>query len=167
MDGTSTGRVWGTATLDEISAARNVNDVHGGMAGTAYAVFFVLSAVLATLFAAAVGALNVRIFRNSSSPSFKSGSGGCDDEPVDGLEALKQTDAFSTLTRSLRNLRRTGAADAREHMRSAHRWSIPSLIEEDATKLTLSTQNWCCGSTASWGHRQRSITWPESSRPTI
>ena len=129
VDGTSTGRVWGTATLDEISAARNVNDVHGGMAGTAYAVFFVLSAVLATLFAAAVGALNVRIFRNSSSPSFKSGSGGCDDEPVDGLEALKQTDAFSTLTRSLRNLRRTGAADAREHMRSAHRWSIPSLIK--------------------------------------
>ena len=36
IDGTSEGRVWGTATLDEISGARNLNDIHGGMAGTAY-----------------------------------------------------------------------------------------------------------------------------------
>ncbi len=122
VDGTSENRIWGTAALDEISAARNVNDIHGGMAGTAYAVFFVLSAVLATLFAAAIGAFNVRIM---DSPSFRRGLGG---GHIDGLDALKSTNPLTTLKSSLRNLRQTGKTDIRNQMQSAHRWSIPSLI---------------------------------------
>ena len=66
VDGTSEGRVWGTATLNELSAARNLNDIHGGMAGTAYAAFFVLSAVLATFFAAVIGTINIRLFPSPS-----------------------------------------------------------------------------------------------------
>ena len=118
IDGTSADRLWGTAALDEISAARNVNDIHGGMAGTTYAGFFLLSAVLATLFAAAVGILTTRFFAKKNVGSVQS----------DGLDALKDTDAISTFAISLRALRQTGLNDARQHMRSAHRWSIPSLI---------------------------------------
>ena len=138
VDGTSENRIWGTAALDEISAARNVNDIHGGMAGTAYAVFFVLSAVLATLFAAAIGAFNVRIMDSPSfrrrleggddaanPPSFRRGLGG---GHTDGLDALKSTNPLTTLKSSLRNLRQTGKTDIRNQLQSAHRWSIPSLI---------------------------------------
>ncbi len=121
-DGTSAGREWGTATINEISAARNVNDIHGGMAGTAYAIVFMLSAVLATTFAAIVGALNVRI---SNSPSFRKGSG---EGQTDGLDGLRQTDAISTFASSSRNLIRTVKADANEHLLTTHSWSIPSLI---------------------------------------
>ena len=71
VDGTSADRVWGTATLSEISGARNLNDIHGGMAGTAYAGFFIVSAVLATLFAAAIGTINLRLFRPTLSASFE------------------------------------------------------------------------------------------------
>ena len=132
VDGTSENRVWGTATLGEISAARNLNDIHGGMAGTAYAIFFVLSAILATCFAAAIGAINTRL----ASPPSRSEADAWSEaitqrvpEPTDGLDALKTTYPLTTFTSSLRNLRLTGANDIRNHLRSAHRWSIPSLIE--------------------------------------
>ena len=125
VDGTSENRIWGTAALEEISAARNVNDVHGGMAGTAYAVFFVLSAVMATIFAAVVGALNVRILNPSSS---RRGLGGGSNDTPGGLDTLKQTDVISTLFASLRALLRTGRADVNEYMLAAHRWSIPSIV---------------------------------------
>ena len=179
IDGTSEGRVWGTATLDEISGARNLNDIHGGMAGTAYAGYFILSAVLATVFAAVVGAVNVRLMasvpfwlrhfsrehchsrvggnpegrmgkRNDTSkppliPPFASQKWeGSNVRPVDsrlrenddalrnghldGLDALKASDAFSTLSASIGNLRRTGVEDARQSWIEAPRWSIPSLI---------------------------------------
>ena len=72
-DGTSAGREWGTATINEISAARNINDIHGGMAGTAYAIVFLLAAVLATTFAAILGTLNIRI---SNPPTLSRGSEG-------------------------------------------------------------------------------------------
>ena len=151
-DGTSAGRSWGTATFDEISGARNLNDIHGGMAGTAYAGFFMLSAVLATLFAAAIGTINTRLLspsrseedawseaiegvpdtnnpHPSASPSFGRGLGGGREQIPDGLDALKRTNAISTLTASLHALRRTGSQDIRNLMRSAHRWSIPSIVE--------------------------------------
>ncbi|MXZ03221.1 MAG: hypothetical protein F4Y88_05990 [Chloroflexi bacterium] len=132
IDGTSENRAWGTASVDEISGARNLNDIHGGMAGTAYAVFFVLSAVLATFFAAAIGTINNRLF---PSPSRSEGDAWSEaitqrvPEPTgDGLDALKNTDTLTTLKSSLRNLRDTGANDIRNQLQSAHRWSIPSLI---------------------------------------
>ncbi len=77
-DGTSAGREWGTATINEVSAARNINDIHGGMAGTAYAIVFLLAAVLATTFAAILGTLNVRI---SNSPTLSRGSEGDQHDP--------------------------------------------------------------------------------------
>ena len=119
MDGTSENRVWGTATLDEVSAARNINDIHGGMAGTAYAVLFVISAISATIFAAAIGTANTRL---SASPSRNDG------DDIDGLDALKYSDPLTTLKSSLRNFRQTASSDIRDYMRAAHRWSIPSLV---------------------------------------
>lgn len=140
IDGTSENRIWGTAALDEISAARNLNDIHGGMAGTAYASFFILSAVLATLFAAVIGTINTRLFpspsrseRNvdTSSPISKGRYRGVSQEvhePNEGLDVLKHSDAISTLSSSLRNFRKTGKADIRNYLQSAHSWSIPALI---------------------------------------
>ena len=134
-DGTSIDRDWGTADLGELSAARNLNDIHGGMAGTAYAVYFIFSAVLATVFAAAIATINNRLFPNPRVSPIHGGNvrqdkgGPKRSEPTDGLDALKHSDAISTLSTSLRNLRRTGIDDARQQMKSAHRWSIPSMIE--------------------------------------
>ena len=119
IDGTSEHRVWGTATLDEITGARNLNDIHGGMAGTAYAVFFVLSAILATLFAAAVGTINTRRLAKPSNPH----------PNTDGLDALKHHNPYETLTASIRHLGISGKSDITQHMRSAHSWSIPVIIE--------------------------------------
>ncbi|MXX92336.1 MAG: hypothetical protein F4Y63_02635 [Chloroflexi bacterium] len=132
VDGTSENRIWGTASVDEISGARNLNDIHGGMAGTAYAVFFVLSAVLTTLFAAVIGTINNRLFPSPSrsegdawSEAITQGGG----EPTgDGLDALKTTSPLTTFKSSLHNLRDTGANDIHNQMQSAHRWSIPSVI---------------------------------------
>lgn len=118
INGTSEGRIWGTATLAEISGVRNLNDIHGGMAGTAYAGYFILSAVLATIFAAIVGGIRQRLSGNVSSPS-----------NADGLDGLKHTDPLSTLRISFSNLRRDLQPDLRRMMRSTRRWSIPSLIE--------------------------------------
>ena len=83
-DGTSDGREWGTATINEISAARNINDIHGGMAGTAYAIVFLLAAVLATTFAAILGTLNVRI---SNPPTLRRGSEGDQLDPPSSRRA--------------------------------------------------------------------------------
>ena len=120
--------------------ARNLNDIHGGMAGTAYAVYFVFSAVLATFFAAIIGTINIRLSpspsRNegdavTSSPLSKGRYRGVSQrmpEPTDGLDSLTNSDAFTTLSISLRELRDTGREDVRNEMRAAHRWSIPSMI---------------------------------------
>ncbi len=128
IDGTSENRRWGTAALAEVSGARNLNDIHGGMAGTAYAVYFVISAVLATLFAAIIGTITIRIYTNES-PSSRRGLGGGDAAVPDGLDALKNNDPLTALRSSLHNLRKHAREDALKATRSAHRWSIPSMIE--------------------------------------
>ena len=118
VDGTSENRAWGTASLDEISSARNLNDIHGGMAGTAYAGYFILSAVLATIIAAAIAGIRQRYLGPRISHT-----------NADGLDALKQTDPLSTLSVSISNLRRGIALDIERMMQTSHRWSIPSIIE--------------------------------------
>ena len=140
VDGTSENRQLGTAALSEVSGARNLNDIHGGMAGTAYAVYFVLSAVLATIFAAIIGTINLRKFPSpsrsegdaaNSSPFSKGRYRGVpqgEPEPADGLDALKINDPITTLKSSLSNLRKNASKDVRTELRSAHQWSIPSMI---------------------------------------
>ena len=117
------GREWGTAALSEISAARNINDIHGGMAG--YRLLRLLhpcrcpSNPRRTI----IGTIQQKLSTPISDPQPSDG------ENSDGLEALKQTDPLATLIGSLRILRRTGMEDARKELRSAHRWSIPSLTQ--------------------------------------
>ena len=118
VDGTSENRAWGTASLDEISGARNLNDIHGGMAGTAYAVYFIFSAVLATIIAAAIAGIRQRYLGPRIAHT-----------NADGLDALKQTDPLSTLSVSLSNLRRGFPLDLQHMLQTTHRWSIPSIIE--------------------------------------
>ena len=65
------------------------------MAGTAYAVYFVLSAVLATIIAAAIAGIRQRYL----GPRIVHSS-------ADGLDALKHSDPLTTLSVSLTNLRR-------------------------------------------------------------
>ena len=124
VDGTSEGRVWGTAALNEISGARNLNDIHGGMAGTAYAVFFLLSAALATLFAAIIGAINMRLMRSRD----QIGESRPGSARLDGLDALSHTDAVRAMFASLETLRAEGFREARNQMKSGRRWKIPRRI---------------------------------------
>ena len=78
VDGTSENRQWGTAALSEISGARNLNDIHGGMAGNRIRRLLVISAVLATLFTAIIGTINIRIAQPSNPPSSIRKAGGDD-----------------------------------------------------------------------------------------
>ena len=122
IDGTSENRAWGTASLNEISGARNLNDIHGGMAGTAYAVYFVFSAVLATIIAAAIAGIRHRYLGPHSANTTAHTS-------ADGLDALKHTDPLTTFTTSLANLRRGLPLDLEHMMQGTHRWSIPAILE--------------------------------------
>ncbi len=131
FDGTSEGRAWGTSSWSELSAARNINDIHGGMAGTAYAVYFFLSAVLAFTCVAAIGALNMHLFGSTMGEGVPTAT----DEPevsgryADGLDRLQNGGIKTTVVDSLNNLRRNGRDDATSLMRDTHRWSVSRLIE--------------------------------------
>lgn len=122
IDGTSENRAWGTASIEEISGARNVNDIHGGMAGTAYAVYFVFSAVLATIIAAAIAGIRHRYLGPRTTHKAAHSS-------TDGLDALKHTDPLTTFTTSLTNLRRGLPLDLERMTQTTHRWSIPAILE--------------------------------------
>ena len=125
VDGTSAGREWGKANLKEISGARNLNDIHGGMAGTAYTGFFILAAVLATLFAAIIGTINLKLTQRANPSTSASDKA---DPDTDGLDALKSENPVATFIVSLRILLKTGVDDARQSLTDAPRWSIPSMF---------------------------------------
>ncbi len=118
IDGTSEHRGYGTARMTELSGARNLNDIHGGMAGTAYAGYFFASAVMAYIATAFVGLVIMRFVGDATRRS----------NAADGLEALRSTDAFAGLVVSLRSLRAEGVEEFRTAFDRAPNWSLPSLV---------------------------------------
>ena len=121
VDGTSEGRYWGRASFEELSRARNLNDIHGGLNGGDYGAWFPLTALVAVGFSVVVGAINLRF-------GSKSRLEAEDSSVPDGFDALASMDWFSATRHSWRALRRTIGPDLRSLLRKAPGWAIPKLI---------------------------------------
>ena len=121
VDGTSEGRSWGRAGFEELSRARNLNDIHGGLNGGDYGAWFPLTALGAVGFSVVVGAVKLR-FGGKLEVDSESGRGG------DGFDELTRTDWFTAARNSWRALRRTVWLDMRSLLRETPRWTIPKLI---------------------------------------
>lgn len=119
VEADSATRLWGTASLDELAAARNVNDIHGGMAGTNQAIWFPIGAALAFAVSAFVGFVTSKV---SGSKPLTS-----DDEPV-GLEALKSRNYFEILPASWRSFRSEIAVYWRIRLAGADGFSIFRIL---------------------------------------
>lgn len=121
VDGTSEGRLWGRASLEDLSRARNLNDIHGGLNGGDYGAWFPLTALAAVGFSVVVGALRMRV--NS-----ESGPASGDDQECEGFGALENMDWFSAARISWRKLRLTVWRDLLLLLRETPGWTIPKLI---------------------------------------
>ncbi len=119
VDGTSEGREWGKATLSDITNARNLNDIHGGLDGNDYARLFPLSALLAFIVCATVGGISIVIKRPKSSRK----------KDADGLDALGHDHYLAALAVSFSVMKRTMRKDIDSFMSEAPRWSVPKWIE--------------------------------------
>lgn len=108
VDADSATREWGTASWGELAGARNVNDIHGGLAGTAHATWFALGALGALAVSLSVGALTVRLSRRRSEH-------GQADE-ADGLDAMREHDFPSALRTSLEIAQKSWRQDVAESL---------------------------------------------------
>ena len=100
----STQREWGTAAWSDLGAARNVNDVDGGMSGTDHARWFPIAMALAMIASLAGGTVMLRLFPPSKAPD----GGGL----ATGLEGLETRPFLSSLRTSFADLRATIKTDA-------------------------------------------------------
>ena len=99
----SSTRGWGTASWGELAGAYNINDVDGGLSGTAQAIWFPAGFAGALLLTLAVGSVFARLRR----PAGRSAG------PEDGLEGLRTRGYPAVLGRSLAALRATGFSEAK------------------------------------------------------
>ena len=121
VDGTSEGRLWGRASLEDLSRARNLNDIHGGLNGGDYGAWFPLTALAAVGFSVVVGAVRNRVKR-------KSAPAPTHDHARDGFGAMENSDWFSAARISWRRLRWTIWRDLLLLLRESPGWTIPKLI---------------------------------------
>ena len=116
----STQREWGRAAWSDLGAARNVNDVDGGLSGTDHARWFPIAMALALITSLAGGTLMIRLF-----PPPEANDG----RP--GLEGLSTRPFLSALKISFADLRSTIKADAENelarHPRSIFGWIARKL----------------------------------------
>ena len=119
----STQREWGRAAWSDLGAARNVNDVDGGMSGTDHARWFPIAMALAMIASLAGGTVMLRLFTPSRS------SNG--EEWQTGLKGLSSRPFLSSLKTSFADLRATIKTDAENelarHPRSIFGWIAGKL----------------------------------------
>lgn len=124
VEADSSSRTWGRADWADLGAARNVNDVDGGLSGTGQATWFPLSALIAVCVSIGIGTANRKLFSAhaaSISPCIGSTTGAGDD---DGIALLKSHSYRKALSMSWRRFRRELPADATVLLARADRWSI-------------------------------------------
>lgn len=120
VEGTSEGRTWGAAALEDLTRARNLNDIHGGLNGGDYGSWFPVSAIVAVGFSVVFAALRRRMTRGLARPALS--------PDHDGFEALSRTDWFAAVRNSLRHLRGTIWHDLRAMLDAAPDWALPKII---------------------------------------
>ena len=119
----STQREWGTAAWSDLGAARNVNDVDGGMSGTDHARWFPIAMALAMIVSLVGGTVMLRLFSPSKTPEAEG--------PAKGLVGLATRPFLSSLRTSFADLRATIKTDAENeltrHPRSIFGWIAGKL----------------------------------------
>jgi hypothetical protein len=125
VEADSVSREWGQADWGDLSGARNVNDIHGGLDGTKQAIWFPLSAALAFAISALFGALNLRVFKTAVDPAERL---GLDEEDAGGLAGLARRSYFSNLPVSWRLFTSEVGEIWRTGLASADRWSVFRVI---------------------------------------
>ena len=119
----STQREWGKASWSDLGAARNVNDVDGGMSGTDHARWFPIAMALAMIASLAGGTVMLRLFP----PSRTSNADG----QQTGLEGLSSRPFLPSLKTSFADLRASIKTDAENelarHPRSIFGWIAGKL----------------------------------------
>ena len=104
----STQREWGTASWSDLGAARNVNDVDGGMSGTDHARWFPIAMAMAMIASLAGGTVMLRLFPPAKTPKAEG--------PATGLKGLSSRPFLSSLKTSFEDLRATIKADAEKEL---------------------------------------------------
>ncbi len=119
----STQREWGRAAWSDLGAARNVNDVDGGMSGTDHARWFPIAMALAMIASLAGGTVMLRLIPPSTTPEAMG--------QQTGLEGLASRPFLSSLRTSFADLRGTIKTDAANelarHPRSIFGWIAGKL----------------------------------------
>ena len=124
VEADSLTRDWGKASWGELSGARNVNDIHGGLDGVKQAGWFSLAAITAFAVSAIAGTLSIKILNTVQQKS-------CDQQnigPQDGLVGLANRSYLSVQPESWRNF----MADIRElwlkEIHEADSWNLIKSI---------------------------------------
>ena len=124
VEADSISREWGQARWGELAAARNVNDIHGGLDGTKQAIWFPLAAILAFVVSAMIGGLNIMILNRGELDRSETSSSLNED----GLAGLEKHSYFATLPVSLRKFRADIGGVWRTGLQAADRWSLFKII---------------------------------------
>jgi hypothetical protein len=118
----SASREWGKAGWGDLGAARNVNDINGGLSGTGQATWFPLGALIAFVVSVSAGTLNRKLFQRRMNAS-----GEHDDDP-DGISLTAQHSYIDALKISWRRFRAELRSDASEEFSRSDRWSLSVVI---------------------------------------
>ncbi len=125
VEADSSTRLWGKADWGDLGAARNVNDVDGGLSGTGQATWFPLSALIAGILSIAAGTANRRLFPGRMIPD-----GDVTPGDVEGIDLMVSGTYLSALSPSWQKLKRNIRKDAAALLKKSDRWSISVQIWE-------------------------------------
>ena len=122
VEADSSTRLWGKADWGDLGAARNVNDVDGGLSGTGQATWFPLSALIAICVSVVGGTANRRLF--SSQKRHPDAAPVTSEDADDGISLLRNRSYRDALSTSWRRFRLELSGDAAALLTRADRWSI-------------------------------------------
>ena len=120
----SSTRGWGKANWNDLGAARNINDVDGGLSGTDQATWFPLAAFLAVVISLIFGSINRRLFFSRIKLDPKNFSVN----EAQGLELLVFKDYPAALKCSWKILLINFRSDSKKFFDESPKWSISVIF---------------------------------------
>lgn len=128
VEADSSTRLWGKADWGDLGAARNVNDVDGGLSGTGQATWFPLSALIAVCVSIAAGTANRKLFPALMTSILPGVETTPDSGDEDGIALLRSRSYLEALSTSWRRFKAEIPGDAAALLAHADRWSISVLV---------------------------------------
>ena len=121
VESDSATREWGLAEWGDLGAARNMNDIDGGLSGTGQATWFPLGAAIAVILSIGAGMVNRKLFPGAFSEPVKS-------EDIDGLQAADELGFPEGLRHSWRRFKRELPEEADQRLAESDSWSITAIV---------------------------------------